>query len=365
MSRKRRIFDINVPDMDEMPVGKVPEHVVPSKRGPMASAISENASSLRDRQAAEDSIRAENDRLAAEFVRLKREGLIVDRVPLDAIVTERLVRDRTPGPDDELEELKGSIRDIGLSNPVRLELRTDGKYELVQGMRRLQAYRDLLGETGDAQFETIPAGIGSQEPEAQVSYRRMVDENLIRKDISFAEMATLARRYAEDPANECPEVSDAVGVLFKSASYVKRSYIRAFAELLMRLDKQLQFPQEIPRNLGVELKRKMDSDVDLGPRIGTALRAEPDRNAAREVAILRGFLEDNAPTLPAGKVSEPATAKPRQAKTTFQVPVDNGVAKCSASNGRLEMRHDIDFSTMDRRSLERAVAAFFAALDSE
>lgn len=365
MSRKRRMFDINVPDMDEMPVGKVPDHALPSKRGPMASAISENASSLRDRQAAEENIRAENDRLAAEFVRLKREGLIVDRVPLDAIVTERLVRDRKPGPDDELEELKGSIQDIGLSNPVRLELRSDGKYELVQGMRRLLAYRDLYAETGDVLFETIPAGIGSEEPQAQVSYRRMVDENLIRKDISFAEMATLARRYSEDPANECADVSEAVGVLFKSASYVKRSYIRAFAELLVRLESDLQFPQEIPRNLGVDLKRKMDNDSDLAARVTAALRAEPGRDGAREVAILRGVLEDSAPTLPAGKVSEPVATKPRQAKTTFQVPVDGGVAKCSASNGRLEMRHDVDFSSIDRRSLERAVAAFFASLDSE
>ncbi|WP_428929759.1 ParB/RepB/Spo0J family partition protein [Marinibacterium sp. SX1] len=363
MSRKRRIFDIDVPDMDGIPVGKVPDHVVPSRRGPMASAISENASSLRERQAVEDSIRAENDRLATEYVELKRAGMIVDRVALDDIVTERLVRDRKPGADDDLAELMDSIRDIGLSNPVRLERRADGRFELVQGMRRLLAYRALLAETGSDLYGAIPAGIGAQEAEAQVSYRRMVDENLIRKDISFAEMAMLARRYAEDPAHECPEVSEAVAVLFKSASYTKRSYIRAFAELLARLDKVLNFPEDIPRNVGVELKRRMDGDDGLVARVSAALRAAPDRDAAQEVEILRGFLADAGAAAKAETAGKPA--RTRQAKTTFQVPVDSGVARCSASAGRLELRHDVDFSSVDRRSLERAVAAFFAALDEE
>ena len=41
MSRKRRIFDIDVPPVDDMEVGKVPAKAL--RRGPMASAISENA----------------------------------------------------------------------------------------------------------------------------------------------------------------------------------------------------------------------------------------------------------------------------------------------------------------------------------
>ncbi len=360
MSKKRRMFDIDIPTMDEMEVGKVPDRAL--RRGPMASAINENASSLRDRKAAEDTIREENDRLAAEFVRLKRDGLITDRIAIDDVVTERLLRDRKPGVDDELEELKTSIREIGLSNPIRVEARPDGRYELIQGMRRLMAYRALSEETGEDAFARIPAGIVPMEAEASTSYRRMVDENLIRKDISFAEMATLARRYADDPANECSDVADAVKRLFKSASYTKRSYIRAFAELLAKLDKVLEHPQEISRNIGVELKRRMDRDDGLAGRVAMALRAEPGRDAARENEILRSFAE-GAGTLPTGKVST-APARPRQAKTTFQVPSGSGIAKCSASQGRLELRDERDFSSIERRKLEQALAAFYAALDS-
>mgnify|MGYP000107713768 CR=1 FL=1 len=72
MTKKRRIFDIDLPDED------VPAPVVASsglRRGPMATAIGENADSLRQREQTEAAIRAENDNLAHEFVRLKRLGL--------------------------------------------------------------------------------------------------------------------------------------------------------------------------------------------------------------------------------------------------------------------------------------------------
>lgn len=374
MSKKRRIFDIDMPDVGpdvgpndgpdlgaETPQPKAPDK--PARRGPMASAISENAHSLRDRQAAEARIREENDKLAQEFVRLKREGLIIDRIPLDAVVTEKLLRDRKPGEDEDLGELRDSIREIGLSNPIRVETRDDGRYELIQGMRRLMAFRALQA-AGEPGFDTIPAGIVPPDPQTQDSYRRMVDENLVRRDISFAEMATLARRYAADPRHDCTDVSEAVAVLFKSASYVKRSYIRAFAELLHRLEKVLEHPQDIPRNVGVELKRRIDNEPSLIAQVSAALRAEPRRDAAREVEILRGFTQGEGATLPTGKTSA-TKAKPRKPKTTFQVALPEGIARCNASQGRLELRDDRDFSAIDRRNLERAVAAFYAALDED
>lgn len=259
MSRKRRIFDINMPSADDIPVGKVPDRVLEKRRGPMAAAISENADALRDREVAERAIRAENDRLAHDLVKLRAEGLVIERLRLDDVVSEKITRDRAVGPDPELEELKESIRDIGLSNPIRVEKREDGRFELVQGMRRLSAWRALFEETGDDRYATIPAGV-ADPVSTDDSYRRMVDENLIRKDISFGEMGALARAFAADPANECPDVDKAVAVLFKSASYTKRSYIRAFASLLMMLDKVLMHPNDIPRNVGVELKRRLDAN---------------------------------------------------------------------------------------------------------
>lgn len=360
MSRKRKIFDIDMPPVDEIPVGKTPDRVLEKRRGPMAAAISENADALRGRQSVEDAIRAENDALAHELVRLRKEGLVTELVPLDQIHSTKLARDRAAGPDPELEELKTSIREIGLSNPVRLERREGQGYELIQGMRRVTAYRALYEETGDAAYASIPAAI-SEAAAADDSYRRMVDENLIRKDISFAEMGTLATAYANDPANDCPDVDKAVALLFKSASYTKRSYIRAFASLLLMLGKSLEHPNAIPRNVGVELKRKLDADPGLISRVSTALAAEPGRDAAGEVAILRGFLNGGAGEGPASKAAKPASS-PRKAKTTFQISSPGGIAKCSASNGRLDLQLDLDFTRLDRGKLEAALARLIETL---
>ncbi|MCL6284905.1 ParB N-terminal domain-containing protein [Ruegeria sp. 2012CJ41-6] len=362
MSRKRRVFDIEMPAMADIQTGKVSDEVLEKRRGPMAAAISENADALRDKQSTEDIIRAENDRLAHELVRLRAEGLVTEHIALEDVVSEKLTRDRKSGPDPELEELKASIREIGLSNPIRVERRPDGRYDLIQGMRRLSAYRALREETGDETYKVIPAGI-AEAAKLDHSYRRMVDENLIRKDISFAEMGALARAYAEDPANDCGDVDKAVSTLFKSASYTKRSYIRAFASLLMKMEKLLMHPNEIPRNVGVELKRKLDSDPGLIRRVGSALMSEPDRDSAREIAILRGFASQEA-VAPAKPKSEGST-KTRRAKTTFQVPGRAGVAKCSASVGRIEVRYNLDFTRVDRARLEQAISALVEDLQEE
>ncbi len=362
MSRKRRMFDIDMPAMEDIPVGKVPDRVLEKRRGPMAAAISENADALRDQQSTEDAIRVENDRLAHELVRLRAEGFVTERIALADVVTERLTRDRMPGPDPELDELKTSIQDVGLSNPIRVERRADGRFELIQGMRRLSAYRALLEETGDDLYAAIPAGI-SDPANLDDSYRRMVDENLIRKDISFAEMGALSRAYAADPANDCPDVDKAVSTLFKSASYTKRSYIRAFASLLAMLEKVLMYPNDIPRNVGVELKRKLDAEPGLIRQVSTALMSEPGRDSAREVSILRGFVVQEGAEAP--KPRAESVGKPRRAKTTFQVTGRAGIAKCSASSGRLELRYDLDFTRVDRAKLERAVAALIEDLREE
>ena len=58
MSRKRRVFDIELPG-DSLP-DAAPE--APQRRGPMASAIAENAGALKERRDAEAEIRAETPR---------------------------------------------------------------------------------------------------------------------------------------------------------------------------------------------------------------------------------------------------------------------------------------------------------------
>ena len=78
MSRRRRIFDVDLPPADDIPADLEVKSMGPristvgARRGPMAAAITENAEALAERRAAEERIRAENDALAHELVRLKK-----------------------------------------------------------------------------------------------------------------------------------------------------------------------------------------------------------------------------------------------------------------------------------------------------
>ena len=368
MSRKRRMFDIEMPEEGPAEGPRISSVDAPSskaRRGPMASAISENAGALTARRDAEAAIRAENDALAHEFVALKRAGLVVRMVPLDAVVTEALVRDRAPGPDPELDDLVLSIREVGLSNPIRVEERDDGRFELVQGYRRLSAYRRLLEETGDAAWAEIPAGILPRGEGVAALYRRMVDENVVRKDLSFAEMAEVAQHYAADPGTGPGDVEAAVAELFKSAGYQKRSYIRAFARLMALIGRDLDYPNEVPRSLGLALLRRLEDDSGALERLRRQLSGWEGRTVADELGVLRRIAtteaaDDDAEAVPAPRVAGQGGRKPR---TTFEIAREGRRVKCTAGVGRLELRLDRDFTEVDRRKLEAVLMRLLDELD--
>lgn len=364
MSRKRRVFDIDLPEEPAEVSTLAPEGEEPARRGPMASAIAENAEALQARKSALDSIREENDALAHEFVSLREAGHVVELVPLDQVHTVMLVRDRIPGEDMELAELVTSIQELGLSNPIRVMPRPDGSgYELVQGYRRLTAYRKLQEEQGD-QWAKIPALILPGETDVAGLYRRMVDENVIRKDLSFAEMAYAAQNYAADPQTEVNDLGEAVAVLFQSAPYSKRSYIRSFALLLDRLGKVLAYPTAIPRALGVALAREIKERPEIIGMISDALKDWDNRSIMDELEVLRRFTHQEDPEL-----DVPAEAKPKRAsgqagrtKTTFHIKSSAGQVKCTAGPGWLEIKVNRDFSSIERARLERAIASLIDGL---
>lgn len=364
MSRKKPGFEINIPD--EIEVGIVPKKAL-ARRGPMASAIAENADALKARKSTADAIRAENDALAHEYVSLNAAGHVVQPIALDDVHMTLLVRDRLPGEDHELESLVTSIQDLGLSNPIRVLKRPDGSgYELVQGFRRLSAYRALLTQTGGDVWAKIPALIMPGEvDDIEGMYRRMVDENLIRKDLSFAEMAHAARNFADDPSTQARTLKEAIGALFQSAPYSKRSYIRSFAALNDALGPELMFATDIPRALGVSLAREIKEDPSKVGEIAAALAGAPDRDSEGEMEILRRFVDGGgagqAAPDPASTVI-PKTKGGARTKTTFHIQSSAGQVKCTAAHGRLEIKVDRDFSAIERARLEQAIASLIDGL---
>ena len=373
---KRRMFDIEFPSEVTVPAGTAVEggkEVAAKKdqrRGPMATAISENAEALRARAEAEKHIRAENDRLAHEFVRLKKLGLVVDHIPLDAIQMTKLTRDRSRNSDPDLQELKTSIQTIGLSNPIRVEEVDDG-YELVQGFRRWSAYKELYDETGDEAFARIPAGLLAKGETLSGLYRRMVDENLVRRDISFAEMAQLAISFADDPETDCEDLEEAVSVLFASAGRQKRVYIRNFAELLSLTSGQLKFPEALPRALGLDLRKILLEDEVAQQELMRKLTAVPVETGDVELKLLRDFAQQYraGKALEQKQIQETAvsvegpTSAIAGAKTSLRCVVPAGTVRCLARDGKVEMMIEQDFSAVEKHRLETAIQAFFAALE--
>lgn len=302
----------------------------------------------------------------AALRRLHLQGLVAVPVALADVATYLLMRDRARGDDPELAELVASVRDVGLSNPIRVEARADGKYELIQGFRRLSAFRALLAETGDAlALGAIPAIIMPRGEAVATQYRRMVDENMVRKDISFAEMAQMAISYAADPFTADHDAEKAVAVLFRSASYSKRSYIRGFLPLMESLGEHLQFAQHIPRDLGLKLSEALAEQDGLASRLRAELKAWDNRSVSDELTLLRravGLVADGDSGTASRTAPERRVVMGGGAKTIFQVATRRGGARCTAGQGLLVIRSNRDFAAMDRRTLEGAVRSMLDTL---
>ena len=361
-TKKRSLFAIDVSD-EQLAAKTERKPATKARNAPMAAAVKENFAALNERDRLDQQIRRENDELAHEFVRLRELGLITELVPIDAITNLDMPRDRAVGEDAELAELKLSIRDIGLSNPIRVHRSGQGAYKLVQGARRLNAFRALYDESTTAEerdrWAKIPAAYFSSSDDLATSYRQMVDENLIRKEISFGEMAQLAMRYAADPATPENDLDTAVATLFKSTSYSKRSNIRAFGHLLEMLGASLKYPQAIARNLGLEVRKKLTKQPALiEPLIGDIKGAN---TMDAEQAILQNFVSNQSPKS-TGKQSVNDTAK--EFTWTFKLGKSEGQLKGHRGRQGLVIK-GAPIAAMDPGRLSQALDAFARALDAK
>jgi ParB family chromosome partitioning protein len=276
----------------------------------------------------------------------------IQMVALDAITTDTLTHDRAISNDYDLEELITSIRDIGLSHPIQIAPRADGRYDLVQGSRRLAAYRALHAEDSH-RWANIPATYLPRGEGRDRLYRCMVDENIIRKELSFAEMAIAAQTYAADPETPINDAASAVAVLFHSAGYQRRSYIRKFVQLMDLIGPDLSYPHYISRSLGLTLLHAFQQDASLIHRLRADLAACDIRSPMQEIRALYCLISHITPVKP--RTARRATAN----RKTFHI----GPARCIAGQGSLTLKVDRDFTTLDRAILTEAIKDLLAALD--
>ena len=172
-------------------------------------------------------------------------------------------------------------------------------------------------------------------------------------------MAQLAINYRKQ-ATEIDGYDHAVELLFASSGRQKRSYIKHFVRLLAATEGRIRHVDTIPRALGLAVVRRLDEEADAQAALNRMLATRQDRTAEEEQALMSDFVQE-APVAPKKKAKLVPAA--RAAKTTFRLNRPGGDAKCTVSDGRIELRLDRDFSGVERKRLEDAVAAFLAALE--
>jgi ParB family chromosome partitioning protein len=331
--------------------------VKPRKRevGPMGAAVREAAGSLAESTETLIEQRRQNAADAKAFRAAQGDGRILEVLRVDDIRTDDLPRDRidlsaTAG-SDEMEELKASIRARGQKEPIEVFSSEDG-FQLKKGWRRLTALKQLWQETGDTRFAFVTARISSGVVDRIDLYIDMVEENVIREDLSFAEMAQVAITAADDTGMEGQGAEALVGRIFASLHKMKRSYIRSFVFLLQELGDVLPYPKSISRNAGVDVARRIQASPELTSLLRESLASVASAEEQSEV-LSRSYESTAARMKPSHKSDQK-----KAVKYEFHV----GTSKVTARKGECRILSDTDFSSVDRKRLQKAIEAFHNAL---
>jgi ParB family chromosome partitioning protein len=124
--------------------------------------------------------------------------------------------------EQALEELAGSIRKLGIVQPLTVRETGNGRYQLIAGERRLRAAR-LAGLTH------VPAFIRTADDQAMLELALV--ENIQREDLDAIEVAISFQRLIEECRLTQEQLSDRVG---KQRSTIS-NYLR-----LLRLPAEIQ-----------------------------------------------------------------------------------------------------------------------------
>lgn len=236
------------------------------------------------------------EEVASEMTQARRDGRLVQRIPLEAIDEAHLVRDRAVVDADDMATLEQSLRARGQQTPLEVVDLGQGRFGLISGWRRLMALRAIE----DAQTALCLVRAPQSASEA---YLAMVEENEIRAALSFYERARIAARAAEQGAY--PTARHAVKGLFANVTASKRSKIVSFLSVYEALDAVLRFPAKLSERQGLALAKALEADKGLGKRVTAALKV-PAKDAETEQAVLSEMLR------PAGVPPAP-TAKTKTA----------------------------------------------------
>ena len=234
--------------------------------------------------------------MADRLGRARAEGRMVVDLPLAAIDTDYLVRDRVALEDAEMAALVDSLRQRGQQTPVEVVDLGEGRYGLISGWRRCKALNSLYTDTGEAKFATVQALL-RQPSQSSEAYVAMVEENEIRVGLSHYERARIVARTTDQGVFETETA--ALRALFSTASRAKRSKIGSFVTVVRALDGVLRFPEALGERVGLRLAKALAANDGAAGRISAALGTDPATTAEEEQARLARVLAQKGSARPA------------------------------------------------------------------
>lgn len=186
-------------------------------------------------------------------------------------------------------------------------------------------------------------------------YLAMVEENAIRVNVSFAEMANVAIEMANDPESGVDSDEDAVARLYGNLHKVKRSNIRRFVDLLRMFGDVLTDAQDIPKNIGAAVARAASADPEFRKALAGKL-ASADGAAAQMKLMNEALRAETAKPAPKEK---PADKKGRATQQIRKQGIE-----VVADSEEIRIRHAGRLDLEDKARFEAAFLAFCRALSS-
>ncbi len=122
----------------------------------------------------------------------------------------------------EVEELKESIRKIGLINIIYLQEKDNGNFRLISGLRRSQACRELYKEGFDVKGKDRIVILDKNTPEEYLD-TVSVDENIQRKNLTILEQSYKFNKEANKKNKKIDDILEEYNISKKSFYRIKNA----------------------------------------------------------------------------------------------------------------------------------------------
>ncbi len=145
---------------------------------------------------------------------------IIEKIDFDdKLYINRLYNDEI---ELEVEELKESIRKIGLINIIYLQEKENGKFRLISGLRRSQACRELYDEGFEVRGRDRIVILDKSTPLEYLD-TVSVDENIQRKNLSILEQSYKFNREANKKNKKIDDILEEYNISKKSFYRIKNA----------------------------------------------------------------------------------------------------------------------------------------------